>query len=66
MTESLSIRKEKFLKVANEIRETQLRDKIKKDYCQRKNINLHYIDYTQNIKEELNNIIGYYANPEPS
>lgn len=48
------------------LRETQLRDKIKKDYCQRKNINLHYIDYTQNIKKELNNIIEYYANPEPS
>lgn len=41
MTESLSIRKEKFIK-------------------------LHYIDYTQNIKEELNKIISYYANHEPS
>lgn len=41
-------------------------DKIKKEYCDKKGIKLHYIDYTQNIKEELNNILNNYANPEPS
>ena len=47
------------------LKETQKRDDIKKEYCNRKNINLHYIDYTQNIKEEVNKIINFYANPEP-
>ena len=47
------------------LKETQKRDDIKKEYCNRKNINLHYIDYTQNIKEEVNKIINFYVNPEP-
>lgn len=47
------------------LKETKKRDRIKKEYCNRKNINLHYIDYTQNIKEEVNEIINFYANPEP-
>ena len=44
---------------------TKLRDKIKKNYCQKKNIKLHYISYKQNIEKEINKITNYYANPEP-
>ena len=45
---------------------TKERDKIKRDYCSNKNIPIHYIDYKQNIKKEVDKIINYYANPEPS
>ena len=36
-----------------------------KEYCYSKNIDIHYIRYNQNIKEEVDRIINYYANPEP-
>lgn len=47
------------------LQRTQKRDKIKKEYCYSKNIDIHYIRYNQNIKEEVDRIINYYANPEP-
>lgn len=48
------------------LEKTQRNDKIKYDYCQRNEIPLHCIDYTQDIYNELNKILKYYTNPEPS
>lgn len=55
----------RFTNGEEKFKETQRNDKIKYDYCHKNKISLHYIDYKQNIYNELIEILDYYVNPEP-